>query len=158
MRECSLPDLLHFPQQTPGHQFFRSTNLYVQPEVVPCAFRRSINPRPTADDTAISTIIFDEKQYIGTANGVVIVHYSPKMLKLFHLGQQGDIQKAWLWKSCQLKSPESSTRSGGVLLGAESPEQLLAAWRKVPSQKLSLPYLESMLLAPKSTVFPLTGR
>lgn len=45
------------------------------------------------NDAAISSIIFDEKQYIRTANGVVIVHYSPKMLKPFHLRQQTNIQK-----------------------------------------------------------------
>ena len=45
------------------------------------------------NDAAISSIIFDEKQYIRTANGVVIVHYSPEMLNLFHLRQQTDIKK-----------------------------------------------------------------
>lgn len=109
-------DLLPFPQQVPGYQFLRSTNLYMQPEVVPYAFRRSINPRPTADDTETSAIVFDKKQYIRTTNCVVIVHYSPEMMKLFHLNQQGGIQKAWLWKSCQLKMLKSKTRSGGGLL------------------------------------------
>lgn len=102
--------------------------------------------------TAIPTIIFDKKQCIRTANCVEIVHYSPEILKPFHLGQCGDTKKAWLWKRCELKTPKSSTRSGEVLLHAPMLNHLSNLWQHGKNIFLEVEIAISGIDAPRSQV------